>query len=175
MSILGGFVPVAGPAISGAGAIASGVGTFLSTANAASNDPLEAQKTFAEQVLNFYKSVPKAMDHTVTRLFEGKQIPEDGPGSFNITDMLKDGAWIDPDVLTPVSDLNAKIRLEILSRSIDALWKVWPYNKMWVLFTDLQNDTDTAACELDNTGPRDSKYCDDGVSGMCEPSSPSTL
>ena len=111
----------------------------------------------------------------VTRLFEGNQIPRDGSGSFNITDMLNNDNWINPDVLTPVSDLNAKIRLEILSRSIDALWKVWPYNKMWVLFTDLQNDTDTAACELDNTGPRDSKYCDDGVSCLCYPSFPSTL
>ncbi|KAL8903537.1 MAG: hypothetical protein Q9171_007371 [Xanthocarpia ochracea] len=93
LSILGGFVPVFGSSISAAGTIAAGVGTFLANSAAASGDPLQPQKTFAEDVKTFYVATLVAMDKAVNMLFEGKSIPPAGPNSFNITDMMKDGAW----------------------------------------------------------------------------------
>lgn len=146
-SILGGFVPVpgVGAAISAAGTIASGVGTFLANSAAATSDPLEAQKLFSDKVLTYYRATLSGLDDAVTKLFAGEPIPAPGPESFNITDMTQHGAWVDPNAGANVSDLNTKIRLEILSRSIDSLWKTPPYNKMWVLFTDLQ-DVDGTKC-----------------------------
>ncbi|KAL8911471.1 MAG: hypothetical protein Q9172_007668 [Xanthocarpia lactea] len=162
LSILGGFVPVFGSSISAAGTIAAGVGTFLANSAAASGDPMQPQKTFAEDVLTFYVATLAAMDKAVNMLFEGKSIPPAGPNSFNITDMMKDGAWVNTNSLTSVSDLNQKIRIETLARSIDSLWKTRPTNKMWVLFFDLQDDKNSTQCAQDNTGPPDSKYCADG-------------
>lgn len=159
-SILGGLIPYVGPAISAAGTIASGAGTFLSNSVAATTDPLRAQKTFAEKVIALYRQLLNGLDDAVTQLFEGRQIG-DSQNSFNITDMMKGGAWVNPKVISKVSDLNAKVRIEVLSRSINALWKTWSSNKMWVLFTDLQ-DPDTTKCQADTTGPGDSKYCADG-------------
>ncbi len=146
LSILGGFVPVFGSSISAAGTIAAGVGTFLANSAAASGDPLQPQKTFAEDVSTFYNATLTAMDEAVTMLFEGKSIPPAGPNSFNITDMMKDGAWVDIDSLTSVSQLNQKIRIETLARSIDSLWKTYPTNKMWVLFVDLQDYKNSTQC-----------------------------
>ncbi|KAL8783491.1 MAG: hypothetical protein Q9213_004587 [Squamulea squamosa] len=139
-TILCGFVPVVGPAIETAGTIASGVGTFLATA-AATNDPQEAQKLFSQKVLVYYRSLLSGMDDLIASLFAGEQIPKPGPESFNITDMMKNGTWVNPtNTLTRVSDLNRKVRTEILARSTDSLWKT-PTNR---------------------TGPSDSKYCADG-------------
>ncbi|KAL8692044.1 MAG: hypothetical protein Q9218_002853 [Villophora microphyllina] len=163
-SILGGFipVPVAGSFISAAGTIASSVGTFLANSAAASNDPLEAQKLFSEKVLTFYRAILVAMEDAVAKLFRGDSIGGPGSESFNITDMMEGGAWVNPNALANVSQLNQKIRIEVLSRSIDSLWKTPPGNKMWVLFTDLKDDASLAMCAKDNTGPPDSKYCADG-------------
>ncbi|KAI4271394.1 MAG: hypothetical protein LQ337_006033, partial [Flavoplaca oasis] len=168
-SILGGFVPVAGPFISAAGTIASGVGTFLENSVAAdSDDPLAAQRIFSEKVLFFYRASLRAMDDLVSKLFAGEPIPGPGPGSFTLLDMMKDGAWVNPNTLTNVSNLNEKIRREILARSIDSLWKSRTEEqtiKMWVLFTDLSNDLNSTECAQNSTfstGPPDSKYCADG-------------
>ncbi|KAL8646139.1 MAG: hypothetical protein Q9226_006998 [Calogaya cf. arnoldii] len=167
--ILGGFVPVAGPFIAAAGTIASGVGTFLqNSAASSSDDPLEAQKKFSQKVLTFYRASLSAMDDLVTKLFIGEPIPGPGPGSFTLLDMMKDGAWVNPNTLTNVSNLKDKIRREILARSIDSLWKSRTKEqtiKMWVLFTDLSNDPDLKECGENSTfstGLPDSKYCADG-------------
>ncbi|KAI9699734.1 MAG: hypothetical protein M1836_002768 [Candelina mexicana] len=165
-TIVGGFVPTVGPAIEAAGTIASAVGTFL-TNSASSNDPLEAQKVFSQKVLTYYRGLLSAMEDIVLKLFAGDSIPGPGPGSFNITDMMKNGSWVNPNVVTRVSDLNRKIRTEILARSIDSLWKTPTQNKMWVLFKDLEDDASQSKCEndvvcVDKTGPQDSIYCADG-------------
>ncbi|KAL8879142.1 MAG: hypothetical protein Q9192_008295 [Flavoplaca navasiana] len=82
--------------------------------------------------------------------------------------MMKDGAWVNPNTLTNVSNLNEKIRREILARSIDSLWKSRTEEqtiKMWVLFIDLSNDPNSTECVENSTfstGPPDSKYCADG-------------
>lgn len=146
-SILGGFVPIAGPLIATAGTIASGVGTFLQNSAAASaGDPLRAQKIFSQKVLIFYRALLSSMDDLVSKLFDGEQIPAPGPSSFNL---MKGGAWVNPNTLTNVSNLNEKIRKEILARSIDSLWKSRTQQqtiKMWVLFTDLSNDPSSTEC-----------------------------
>ena len=184
-SVLGGFIPNSGPTISAAGTIVSAVSTFISNSISAS-DPLVVQKSFADDVLAFYRAVLEAMEKAVTTLFDGGSVrgdPNIKSNHFNITDMMKDGVWVDPNVLTKVTDLNSKIRIEVLSRSIDQLWKTWPKNKMWVLFVDLQNGSDSTKCHNDLSGPQDSKYCDDGVctaflsSELCRggPSTPSLI
>ncbi|KAL8849435.1 MAG: hypothetical protein Q9221_005607 [Calogaya cf. arnoldii] len=167
-SILGGFIPVAGPFIAAAGTIASSVGTFLQkSAAASSNDPLEAQKTFSQKVLTFYRATLSAMDDLFAKLFIREPIPGPGPGSFTLLDMMEGGAWVNPNALTNVSNLNDNIRREILARSIDSLWKSRTHEqtiKMWVLFTDLSNDPDSKEC-LENifeACPPDSKHCADG-------------
>ena len=159
-SILGGFVPGVGFALSIAGTIASSVGTFLSNSVAAAEDSLKAQKTFAGKVKALYKELLRGMDDVVTKLFQGEQIGG-SQGSFNIIDMMRGGVWVDSKVVTKVSDLNAKIRIEVLSRSINALWKTPTGNKMWVHFVDFQ-DLNGQKCQADTSGSPDSKYCVDG-------------
>ncbi|KAI9777998.1 MAG: hypothetical protein M1835_005086 [Candelina submexicana] len=146
-TIVGGFVPTVGPAIEATGTIASAVGTFL-TNSASSNDPLEAQKVFSQKVLTYYRELLSAMEDIVAKLFAGDSIPGPGPGSFNITDMMESGSWVNPNVVVRVSDLNRKIRTEILARSIDSLWKTPTRNKMWVLFKDLQDDASQSKCKI---------------------------
>ena len=163
LSLVGGFVPVVGPAISAAGTIASGTATFIGNTLAASTDPLVAQKDFADIVLGIYKTLLSGMDDAVTKLFNGESIGGTG-GSFNITDMLKGGVWVNPQSLSNVSDINLKVRTEILSRSIDSLWKTFSSNKIWVIFVDLgeQDQVNNPKCMADTTGPGQLKYCADG-------------
>ena len=139
-AIFGGFVPVVGPAIETAGTITSGVASYLANA-AASNDPSEVQGAFSEKVLSYYRGLLSGMEDIVAKLFIGDRI-----GDFNLTDMIRNGSWVNPDSLTRVSDLNRKIRTEILARSIDSLWKTPPSNKVWVLFTHLQDDANKTKC-----------------------------
>ncbi|KAL6716082.1 hypothetical protein ACLMJK_005648 [Lecanora helva] len=162
-SILGGFVPVVGEAVSAAGTIASSSATFLSNAVNAARDPLEAQKTFADKVLVIYKALLGGMDAAVTNLFNGDAVGGTD-SSFTILDMMKDGVWVNPQTLSNVSDINTKVRREILARSIDSLWKTFSSNKMWVLFVDLgeQDRINTPLCMADTTGPQTFKYCADG-------------
>ena len=72
------------------------------------------------------------------------------------------GAWVNGSALAKLTDLETNFTLEILSRSIDALWKTPTSNKMWVLFVDLDDDLLKNQCLGDHSGPQDSKYCDDG-------------
>ena len=75
---------------------------------------------------------------------------------------MANGAWANSSILTKFTALETNLTLEILSRSIDALWKTFPSNKMWVLFVDLGDDPSRKKCLDYNRGPPDSKYCDDG-------------
>ncbi len=120
LAILGGFIPFVRPAISAAGTIASAAGTFLATSVSLA-DPLAPQKTFSQEVLRTYKQLLSGFDDAVTRLFRGDSIPDTGPGSFTLLDMMNDGAWVNPYVLTSLSQLNEKLRVETLARGINAL------------------------------------------------------
>ena len=101
------------------------------------------------------------MEDAITMLFNGESI-ESANGSFNITDMMKDGAWASSHNLTEVSELARQVKTEILSRSIKSLWKTKTSNQMWVLFVDLQDGLGAEKCLADTSGPPDSKYCADG-------------
>ena len=113
---------------------------------------------FADNVIALYKQLLSGFGDAVTRLFEGRQIGNDRY-SLNITDMMRNGTWVEDKIITKVSDLNAKVRVEVLSRSINALWKTWCSNKMWVLFVTLDDPTQ---CETLDVGPTDFRYCADG-------------
>ena len=145
-TILGGFIPTGGPATEATGTIASGAATFLSS-SISSGDLSEATKSFSETVSSYCAELRSGLEDLIAKLFAGDQIPGPGPGSFNITDMMKNGTWVDPKVLTGVSDMPGKIRTEILARSVDSLWKVPTSNKVWVIFNDLQDDTNHTKCE----------------------------
>ena len=102
---------MAGPTILAAGTILSAVGTFILNQVSAA-DPLVAQKSFADNVWAFYEAVLVTMDTAITMLFHGGSVPNDpnaGLYHFNITDMMKNGVWADPNTLSKVSDLNTKI------------------------------------------------------------------
>ncbi|KAL8760614.1 MAG: hypothetical protein Q9184_003204 [Pyrenodesmia sp. 2 TL-2023] len=142
-TILGGIVPVAGQPLNLIGTITSGVGGFI--ANAAPPDAFAPQKTFARNVLAYYEGLRDGLENFTIQLFAGVQIQ--GPaGSFNLFDLMRDGVWVSPDALTHVSQLNRDIRTEVTARSIDAIWKTKTSNKMWVLFTDLQDDENHTKC-----------------------------
>ena len=112
-------------------------------------------------MVKIYDTLLKVMNDAIDTLFAGRSI-QDQHGSFNITDMLKGGTWATPRNLTDLSELGRQVKTEILSRSINSLWKTEFSNKMWVLFVDHQEDKSTAKCMADTSGPPDSKYCADG-------------
>ena len=116
------------------------------------------QDTFSATVLLIYRKYLSGLEDLVNQLFMGSTIGT-GDHSFNITDMMKGGTWVESTVVQNVSELNAKMRKEILARSINELWKTFPSSKMWILFVALQAGEDFS---LDTSGPPDSKYCADG-------------
>ena len=141
-TLLGGLIP-GGQVVEAVGTITSGVGSLIG--NAAPRDLLAPQKSFATNVLAYYKGLRDGLENFTTNLFAGEQIP--GPrGNFNLSDMIRGGAWVSKTAITDVSKLNENIRTEVTARCIDALWKTWSSNKMWVLFTDLQDDEKGTKC-----------------------------
>lgn len=157
-SIVGGFVPVLGAGLSAVGAILPAVSSFLGNSITASADPNIVQESFAPLVEQVINDLVGALDSAASKLFDGDSI-----NGVTIIDMMKGGYWVDNTSLEPLSDITNQMTIEILSRSIDSLWKIPTHNKMWVLFADLgDGNNSTAKCNNDNSGPPDSKYCADG-------------
>ena len=157
-SIVGGFVPVFGAGLSAVGAILPAVSSFLGNSITASADPNIVQESFAPLVEQVINDLVGALDSAASKLFDGDSI-----NGVTIIDMMKGGYWVNSTSLEPLSDITNQMTIEILSRSIDSLWKIPTHNKMWVLFTDLgDGNNSTAKCNNDNSGPPDSKYCADG-------------
>ena len=157
-SIVGGFVPVFGGGLSAAGAILPAVSSFLGNSITASADPNIVQESFAPLVEQVINNLVGALDNAASKLFDGDSI-----NGVTIVDMMKGGYWVNSTSLEPLSDITNQMTIEILSRSIDSLWKIPTHNKMWVLFSDLgDGNNSTAKCNTDNSGPPDSKYCADG-------------
>ncbi|KAI9703553.1 MAG: hypothetical protein M1836_007323 [Candelina mexicana] len=159
-TVLGGLIPTAGPTLELVGDITSAVGTILG--NAAPDDPQAAESAFAKNVETFLTGIKVGLEQFTTKLFAGEQIPASDNHSLNLTNMIKEGAWVSSRSLTDVSLLNTEIRIEVTARCIDKLWKTWPKNKMWVLFIDLHDDNTMSKCIHDPTGPNITKYCADG-------------
>ena len=157
-SIVGGFVPGFGPGLSAIGAILPAMSSFLGNSITASADPNTVQKSFAPLVEQVISDLVGALDSAASKLFDGDSI-----NGVTIIDMMKGGYWVNTTSLEPLSDITNQMTIEILSRSIDSLWKIPTHNKMWVLFADLgDGNNSTAKCNNDNSGPPDSKYCADG-------------
>ena len=97
-SLFSGFVPGIGPALDATGDIFSAVGSILGT-SVASSDPLVGAKTFAPLVQSIYAQLLPALENAADDLFAGNQVN----GSFNITDMMANGAWVSDHSLTQVS------------------------------------------------------------------------
>lgn len=157
-SIVGGFVPVFGAGLSAVGAILPAVSSFLGNSITASADPNIVQESFAPLVEQVINDLVGALDSAASKLFNGDSI-----NGVTIIDMMKGGYWVNDTSLEPLSDITSPMTIEILSRSIDSLWKIPTHNKMWVSFADLgDGNNSTAKCNNDNSGPPDSKYCADG-------------
>ena len=148
--ILGGFVP--GPALGIGSAVVGGVGAYLGRYITPADAEDIKQETFASTVLQIYMQFVNGLDSIADVLFSGEKVN----GQFNITDMMKGGAWVNVDVLESVSNTEDQFRIEIISRSIDALWKSKPSNKTFVVFVE------TDDCDNDKTGPAPLKWCGDG-------------
>ncbi|KAL8952790.1 MAG: hypothetical protein Q9183_007372, partial [Haloplaca sp. 2 TL-2023] len=114
---------------------------------------------YANAVESIYGSLVNGLDDVATALFNGSTVY----GDFDILKMMEGGAWLDTSALQRVSDLEEKLKIEIISRSINALWKTPTSNKIFVSFVDLGEALDsTAKCAQDITGPQPLKYCADG-------------
>ncbi|KAI9706033.1 MAG: hypothetical protein M1836_005439 [Candelina mexicana] len=161
-SVVSGFVPVVGPGLAAAGAILPTVGSYLGNKAAKADQVLVGQREFAPKVRQIYSNYTDALDEMGQKLFKGDLIQATS-GSFHITDMMKGGAWANVSAITKLTDLETNLTIEILSRSINALWKTPTTNKMWVLYVDLKEDPNsTTKCLNYSSGPHDSKYCADG-------------
>ncbi|KAI4255188.1 MAG: hypothetical protein L6R42_006853, partial [Xanthoria sp. 1 TBL-2021] len=160
LSVFSGFVPVIGPGLSAAGAVLPAVGSFLGNSLTSKGDPLVGQKEFAPKVRQLYSDYVDALDSAAATLFKGENVNGTN-GTFNITDMMSNGAWADTTSIAKLTGLESNFTIEILSRSIDALWKTPNSNKMWVLFSDLADDASSQRCLADKSGPQSTKYCGD--------------
>ena len=158
LSFVGGFTPgLSGKVVSQASASVGAVGAFFGRSVSVVTDV--AQENFAESVEIIYTSLVDGLDNVAERLFRGDVID----GNFSIISMMEGGAWVEIDALERVSNIEEQLRIEILSRSINALWKTAPSNKSFVLFVDLQDDpATTPACNASKAGPQALKYCADG-------------
>ena len=155
LSIAGGIIA---PSILGtAGTGLSAAGGLLGNVISEATDLNAVQETFAPKVEDAYAQYVNALDNLTAGIFRGENF--DG---VNLTSIIQNGAWMFASALTPVSSLELYMKIEILSPSIDALWKTKPYNKMWVLFVNLEDDMNNTKCQSDLSGPQDLKYCADG-------------
>ena len=158
LAIAGGFAPKLGPVLGPGSAILPAIGGFMGNRIAELSNPIVAQQTFAPRLEEIYNDYVFALNNATTTLFQGDQIR-----GKDISTMMGNGSWVRTSTLTPVSIIQEQLKAEILSRSIDALWKTPPVDKLWVLFVDLKDvEGSTANCALDMQGWRNFSYCGDG-------------
>lgn len=159
-ALLGGFTPgVAGRSLSQGSTTIGAVGAYLGRYIGDSAGTTINQEQYVDYVEQVFTSLMSGLDDVTAKLFNGSSID----GDFNILSMMRGGAWLDTSVLQRASGLEDKLRIEILSRSINAIWKTPTSNKIFVTFVDLADGVNsTANCEADTSGPPDLKYCGDG-------------
>ena len=168
LSVVSGFVPFLGPGFAVAGATSGALGTIASTAgsylersvadNVDRSDPNVAQKRFAPIVRQIFKYFSESLDNITAQLLRGDKIDD----KFDIYDMMRGGAWVDQSSLSRITDVQAQLFYEIISRAINGLWKTPTSNKMWVLYVDLDDNEAKDKCNNDTSGPLSLRYCDDG-------------
>lgn len=152
LAVLAGLTPgVSGVGLSqGANAVGA-VASFIGNNKNPPTSTNVAQKVFAASVGAIYQDVVGALDNMTDLLFDGGSI-----GDFTILDMMKDGAWLLSSSLQRVSNIEEALRIELVSQSIDHLWKTSTSNKMFVLFVN------KSSCDTDVSGPPSFKRCGDG-------------
>ena len=162
-SIAGDFLPSVGPGVSASGTFLSAVSGFIGNTVSASLTPDLSKGIFASSVEDIYKKFVTALDDLATLLFSGQPIDGKAVGRQTIVSMMEGGVWLETSSLARVSKIEDQMKFEILSRSIDTLWKTPPKNKMWVTFLKLDsNQNTTLQCLEDRTGPQDMKFCQNG-------------
>ena len=139
LSIISGFVPVIGPGIATTGSILPAMSTFLGNAAAMKKDPLIGQKDFPPRVRELYTNYVNTLDEAGNMLLGGDKI-SGASGSFDISDIMAHGVWLNSSALNELISIKTNLTLDILSRSIDALWKTAPSNKMWIMYVNLDDD-----------------------------------
>ena len=161
LTVISGFLPALSGAALGQGANAvSNIGTFLSRSSltnpAGVNVP---QEEYADAVAVVYADLISGLDTVTEMLFNGSSINN----GFTIVDMMKGGAWVASDTLESVQDIETYLAIEIISRSINEIWKIPTHNKIFTIFSDLGDATNsTTKCQADFSGPPTMKYCADG-------------
>ena len=157
--IAAGFAPEVGVLSS----FVPAIGSFLSNEAQARSNPLLPQQEFAPQVSAIYKAFTAAIETVGEILFSGDLINgTDSHPPAGIRDLLSNGSWADRGRLTPLSRLEDSLRTEILSRSINALWRNTSHSKMWVTYVETPLSLGDEGCRADKTGPQESKYCGKG-------------
>ena len=158
LGVVSGFSPIFSTGISLGGTALRQVGKYLEDDLAQAKLDKIAVQAFTATLSEVYNQSLRTVERVAVDLFNGESI-----GGVNITDMMKAGSWVDPTAIQSVGDAARQMKIEILSRGINALWKIPHGNKMWVLFVDT-NDAggSTQNCDLNKDGPQNSKYCGDG-------------
>ena len=136
------------------GATLSAVSGFVANGVGASQDPLAVQKTYAPLVTDIYNSMVRRLNEVTNILFQGEPI-----GNTTIVDLIKNGARSTPFVPVNITSVERSMKIEILSRSIDALWKTYSSNKRWVTFLLLPTEDWNKTCQDHKGGPQDMKFC----------------
>ena len=151
-SIASGFVPSIGTALSLWGTILPAIGYFYANQLTNPNSIDLGQKLFAPQVKDAYEVLLNAVYNASNAILRGDPV-----NGVTLLDMIDEGVFLDPSKFQALPDIGKQMAIDILSHSLNALWKTPPSNKMWVLFVDLKGPN--VDCNTDEAGPADSRYC----------------
>ena len=155
-SIASGLIPDAGTPLGLGSTVISAISNFYSK-RLATYDPTLGQRLFAPQVKAIYEALVGAVYEASYEIFNDRAI-----GEVDLISLIGDGRWTNTSILQPLPFIVEQCKNEILSQSLDGLWKTPTNNKMWVLYVNLTGvDHD---CASDRSGPQVFKFCaDDGV------------
>ncbi|KAL9633100.1 MAG: hypothetical protein Q9204_003536 [Flavoplaca sp. TL-2023a] len=116
----------------------------------------------------FFRVIESFAQQTRDNLQEANSQILDSANDFALQ-IISGGAWVD----APRFDSNKKIsandvatfyRKNMISRGINALWKQYNVYVYYTWLNDAGAKPGDSKCDLDRSGPQDSKYCaDDGV------------
>ena len=162
-AISSGFGPTLGRQASTIAAfILPAVGTYFDRHIKEQRSGLKPQEEFSPYLRTVIQVFEETLKEIADLLFSGQQI-EGADSSFNITDLMKDGVWLDTEMLQPLTGLEEQIKIEIICRSINGFWLAPGslHNKMWATFYHLNDDPNRSICAKDRSGPQNMKYCGD--------------
>ncbi|KAL8994980.1 MAG: hypothetical protein Q9169_005199 [Polycauliona sp. 2 TL-2023] len=157
-------VPVAGAA-NLANPVVGGVAAVLGI-----HLPSQSDDTSFETADTFSQAIEAYTEQTRVGLIAGNREILDSETDL-MPHILADGAWVNPPKFTNgdpivVTDIGDFYKRNMIARGINALWRQWNVYVYYVWLDDAgakPGDKGTK-CDLDRSGPQNSKYCaDDGV------------